>query len=67
MLATTGEHNPAPKLLSIRDKSGEPSFGLRLGDFPLTAECATCGQPITLARYYMCEWCHVPQPREPAD
>ena len=30
----------------MRDKDGNPTDGLSPLDFPLTAECAYCGQPI---------------------
>jgi hypothetical protein len=58
-LIMNDEHEIRPARGSMRDKDGNPTDGLRPLDFPLTATCAYCGQPIRLIRWILAEWIHV--------
>jgi hypothetical protein len=60
------EHAITPRYGTIRDRDGNPSLGLRPFEFPITAVCLECEQPIRLERYYLAEWVHV-IPQQPAD
>jgi hypothetical protein len=61
-------HPITPQYLSMRDKHGEPTFGLSPSDFPLTATCLECGLPVRCESYYFAEWAHtVPPPAAPSE
>ena len=45
-LIMNDEHEIMPARGSMRDRDGNPTDGLSPLDFPLTATCAYCGQPI---------------------
>jgi hypothetical protein len=61
-------HAITPRYGTMRDRNGNPCLGLHPLEFPITAVCLECGQPIRLDRYYLAEWEHViPQQIAPAE
>ena len=52
-------HDVTPARGSMRDRHGNPTDGLSPLDFPLTADCAYCGQAIKLIRWILAEWIHI--------
>jgi hypothetical protein len=58
-LLAVRDHEITPARGSMLDRYGNPTDGLSLLDFPLTATCAYCVQPIRLERYCLAEWFHV--------
>ena len=54
MLAEIGGHPLTPQFLSMRDKHGEPRFGLYPLDYPVPAVCLECGEPVSCASAQCC-------------
>lgn len=54
-----GGHEAAPVKASWRTEDGQPA-DLLTGPFPITATCATCGEPMRLDTRLQYSWRHVP-------
>ena len=55
----TTRHRITPERGTARRvRHGEPADLTRPSDYPVTAVCKVCGQPIRCERYYLAEWYH---------
>jgi hypothetical protein len=56
---TSGSHAITPLAESARRvRDGELADLTRPSDYPVTALCLTCGQPIRTERWLLAEWRH---------
>jgi hypothetical protein len=59
-----GGHEIIPRPGSARRvRDSEPADLRKPSDYPVTAVCLTCGQPVRCDRIYLSEWRHIaPEP-----
>jgi hypothetical protein len=54
------DHDPRPEPGTFRRVcDGEPASLLSPYDYPVTAVCSVCGQPIRVERIYLADWHHI--------
>ena len=49
-----------------RVRDGQPAQLTRPSDYPATAVCKTCGQPVRCERWLLAGWRHLDPEEEPA-
>ena len=60
LACVTDNHRITPLAGSARRvRDGEPADLLRPSDYPVTAVCKPCGQPIRTERWLLSEWRHI--------
>jgi hypothetical protein len=68
-LVMSEDHDIVPKPGTVRrERDGKPGSLLRPLDYPLIAECISCGKWVRIQRWFQAEWTHViPQQTAPAE